>query len=77
MVEWLRLLLRIQWVAGSNLGPETGYADLGFSWFFAVTPGEWAVPFHIISNSSYAYPLILLYVDRVTEKASLNKLQNS
>jgi len=33
MVEWLTLLLRIQEVPGSNLGPETGYTDWGFSWF--------------------------------------------
>jgi hypothetical protein len=27
-------------VLGSNLGPETGYPYRGFSWFFAVSPGE-------------------------------------
>jgi hypothetical protein len=36
VVEWLTLLLRIWEVLGSNLGPETGYPDLGFSWFSSV-----------------------------------------
>jgi hypothetical protein len=31
VVEWLTLLLCIQEVLGSNLGPETSYPDCGFS----------------------------------------------
>jgi hypothetical protein len=31
MVEWSTLLLRIQEVPGSNLDPETGYPDRGYS----------------------------------------------
>jgi hypothetical protein len=28
VIEWLKLLLHIQEVPGSNLGPETGYPEL-------------------------------------------------
>jgi hypothetical protein len=45
--EWLVLLLRIQKVPGSNFGPEadyadpeTGYANLSFSWFSSVPPAK-------------------------------------
>jgi hypothetical protein len=38
VVEWLVLLLCIREVPGSNLGPETGYPDWDFSWFFSVPP---------------------------------------
>jgi hypothetical protein len=40
VVEWLTLLLGIQEVPGSNLGPETGYPYWGFSWLFSVCPGK-------------------------------------
>jgi hypothetical protein len=40
MVEWLALLLRILEVPGSNLGPETGHSDWGFSWFSSIPPGK-------------------------------------
>jgi hypothetical protein len=40
VVEWLALLLRIREVPRSNLGPETGYPNWGFSWFSSVPPGE-------------------------------------
>jgi hypothetical protein len=40
VVEWLTLLLCIQEVLGSNLGPETGYPDCGFSWFSSVLTGK-------------------------------------
>jgi hypothetical protein len=35
MVKWLTLLLHIQEVSGSNLGPETGYLEMlhGFHYF--------------------------------------------
>jgi hypothetical protein len=33
MVKWLKLLLRIREVPGSNLGPKTGYPDWRFSRF--------------------------------------------
>jgi hypothetical protein len=36
VAEWLLLLLRVQKALGSNLGPETGYPDRGFSWFSSV-----------------------------------------
>jgi hypothetical protein len=32
--------LRIPEVSGSNLGPETGYSNWGFSWFCEVLPGK-------------------------------------
>jgi hypothetical protein len=38
--EWLALLLRIWEVLGSDFGSETGYVDLGFSWFSSVPPGK-------------------------------------
>jgi hypothetical protein len=38
VVEWLTILLRIREV--SNLGPEIGIPDQGFSWFSLVPPGE-------------------------------------
>jgi hypothetical protein len=40
VVEWFTLLLRVQEVPGSNLDPETGYPDWGFSWFSSVHAGE-------------------------------------
>jgi hypothetical protein len=40
MVERLTLLLLTREVPGSNLGPETSYLDLGFSWFSSVHPDE-------------------------------------
>jgi hypothetical protein len=40
IVEWLALPLRIREVPGSNLGPETGCPDWGFSRFSSVTPGK-------------------------------------
>jgi hypothetical protein len=61
VVEWLTLLLRIREVPGSNLDPETGYPDLGFSCFFSVSPGKCRDSighnhsFHIISNSLFTY----------------------
>jgi hypothetical protein len=33
----LIFLLNIWEVSGSNLGPEAGYSDRGFSWFFSVS----------------------------------------
>jgi hypothetical protein len=33
MIKWSTVLLPIREVPGSNLGPETGYHDRGFSWF--------------------------------------------
>jgi hypothetical protein len=40
VVQWLTHLVRIREVPGSNLGPETGYNDLSFSWFSVVVPGK-------------------------------------
>jgi hypothetical protein len=40
VVEWLKLLLHNREVPGSNLGPETGYPDRGFSWFSSVNTCE-------------------------------------
>jgi hypothetical protein len=40
VVEWLTLLLRIREGTGSNFDLETGYPDLGFSWFSSVPPCE-------------------------------------
>jgi hypothetical protein len=37
-VEFLTQLLPSREVPGSNLGPETGYPDAGFSCFSLVTP---------------------------------------
>jgi hypothetical protein len=65
---------------GSNLGPEAGYPDWGFSWFSLVLPGKfWGNslklghdrflqnPFQFIIH----YQLIIRrYIVRVTEKAS-------
>lgn len=34
VVQRLTFLLRIRYVSGSNLGSETGYAELGLSWFY-------------------------------------------
>jgi hypothetical protein len=39
LAKWLALLLCIWGVMGSNLSPETGYADCGFLWFSSVPPG--------------------------------------
>jgi hypothetical protein len=36
----VNLLLRIREVPGSNLGPETGYRDRGFSWVFLSLPRQ-------------------------------------
>jgi hypothetical protein len=36
VVKWLIFLHHIREVPGSNLGPETGYPDLSFSWFASV-----------------------------------------
>jgi hypothetical protein len=61
LVQWLTLLLRIRKVPGSNLGPETGYHYLGFSWFYSVLPGEWRDSISKIrsrllpSKSSFSY----------------------
>jgi hypothetical protein len=38
VVESLTLLIRIRNVPGSNLGPETGYTNCGFSWISSVPP---------------------------------------
>jgi hypothetical protein len=38
--EWLAFLLHIRDNLGSNLGPETGYSDRGFSWFFSIPPDK-------------------------------------
>jgi hypothetical protein len=35
------LLLHIQEILGSNLGPETHYPDLGFLWFYSVLPSKY------------------------------------
>jgi hypothetical protein len=40
VVERSTHLLRIREVQLSNLVPETGYPDLGFSWFSSVPPGK-------------------------------------
>jgi hypothetical protein len=40
VVEWVTPLLRIREVPGSNIAPETGYSDWGFSWVSSVPPGE-------------------------------------
>jgi hypothetical protein len=40
VVEWLTLLVRIRDVSGSNLRPEPGYVDCGFSWLSSVPPGK-------------------------------------
>jgi hypothetical protein len=40
LMELLALLLRIQKVSGSNLGPETGCPDGDFSPFFSVSADE-------------------------------------
>jgi hypothetical protein len=36
MIEWLTFLIRIREVPGSNLGPQTGYPDWGFSFVFLI-----------------------------------------
>jgi hypothetical protein len=41
VVEWPTILLRVREVPGSNLGPETGYPDLWFSWVSPVPPRKW------------------------------------
>jgi hypothetical protein len=38
VIEWLTQ--RIRAVTSSNLSPETGYIDRGFTWFSSVSPGE-------------------------------------
>jgi hypothetical protein len=35
VVKWIKLLLHIQEVLGSNLGPETGYLDRFFCGFLS------------------------------------------
>jgi hypothetical protein len=40
VVKWLTLMLHIRELPDSNPGPDTGYPDWGFSWFFSVPPGE-------------------------------------
>jgi hypothetical protein len=86
VVEWLTLLLCIQEVPGSNLNPETGYPDWGFSWFSSIPTGECQDsalklghdcfllnPFQFIIHLSQYF--MQYYIVWVTEKVSLNKLQ--
>jgi hypothetical protein len=40
VAELLSLLLRIWYVVGSNLGPETGYPDRKGLWFSSVLPNK-------------------------------------
>jgi hypothetical protein len=59
VVEWLTLLLRIRKVPGLNLGSETGYPDLGFSWFSPVPPGKcWDTSLKLGDDCFLAPPLI-------------------
>jgi hypothetical protein len=58
-----------------RLGGEEIYLllilDFGTRW------GEWSASFHILSNSSFIYhPFVRRYIVLVSEKESLNKLQN-
>jgi hypothetical protein len=87
VVEWVPLLLRIREVPSSNLGPENGYPDSGFSWFSSVPPDECLDitlklgydrflpnPFQVIIHLvTHSFDAIKW----VTEKASLNKLQTN
>jgi hypothetical protein len=88
VVNWLTLLLPIQKLQGSNLGPETSYPDWGFSWYSSVPSGEFRDstlklghdhflqnPFHFVIHLSPFYSTLYTYVVFVSEKASLNKLK--
>jgi hypothetical protein len=87
VVYCLTLLLRIHEIPGSNIYPETHYANWGFSWLSSFPPGKfWArtlklKPLSILSSSfpdhhSFIYrPFIRHYIVQVTVKVSLNKLQ--
>jgi hypothetical protein len=55
VVEWLAPLLRIQEVPGSNLCPETGCPDWGFSWISSVPPGWAALPIRLWPLSSISF----------------------
>jgi hypothetical protein len=61
----------IREVPGSNLSPDTGYPDLGFSWLFSVPPGKfWDItlklghdrflptPFQLIIHLSSLYTVL-------------------
>jgi hypothetical protein len=82
-VEWLTHLFRIREVPGSNLGPDTGYPDWGFSWFSSVLPGIcWDNTLKLDHDRFLPHPcqLIILLSPLhsmlwINEKASLNKLQ--
>jgi hypothetical protein len=72
VVEWLKLLLLIREVPGSNLCPNTSYPDRGVSWFYSAPPDKYqdsalnqatTVSFHILSNSSFTcHPPIRHYI---------------
>jgi hypothetical protein len=75
VVEWLTLLLHIRKVPDSDLGPETSFRALGFSFLFTVPRGECQSSAmklshdRFLSNSSFAYhPIIRRCVVLVTEK---------
>jgi hypothetical protein len=71
VVELLTLLLRIRKVSGKDLGPESGYPELGFLLYSSVPPSEWrdstvqlgrTAFFQILSNSPFTYyPFIRRY----------------
>jgi hypothetical protein len=83
VVKRLTVLLSIREDLGLNLSPETGYPDWGVSWFSSVLPGKFRQSTfklghdRLLSNSLFTYrPFIRRYIVWITEKASLNKLQN-
>jgi hypothetical protein len=52
VVEWITVLLRIREVTALNLGPETSYPELRFSWFSSVPPYECRDITYILYNTS-------------------------
>jgi hypothetical protein len=88
VVKSLTPLLRIREFPGSNFGPETGYPDWRFSWFSSVPSGKCCDSTLKLGHDSFLprpfkytiyvgpyHPFIRLYINLITEKASLNKQQ--
>jgi hypothetical protein len=56
--KWLTLLIRILEVPSSNLCPETGYPDVGFSWFSSISPSKWgSILIRPLPLSSIYFPI--------------------
>jgi hypothetical protein len=58
VIEWLTLLLRIQDISRSNLGPDTGYPERVFVAFLSLSRQMPGVRFQVLTAASMMFRIV-------------------